>query len=133
VIWDTGELVLIIKYYPDEMHVTKCLQIKAPVLILIKFDKSEVIMGNAEDYGNYNLLIIKAGYISEDIEHYFKVTTKDDGVEWIYICPSNYKGIKSRYKRGSRFFSDGMKIIEDVLNTLKIPSRISIRNKYLGR
>ena len=78
----------------------------------------------------HHILLAKAGFSDRDIDKYFRLVVDDEGADWTFVCPSDYKGISDRTRRIERFYKDGLNIIGDVLRELGLPDEINIPKRY---
>jgi hypothetical protein len=117
-------------YFPNKKHVEDSLQVNDPVLILVKHDQSEMIVGNIDECGEHYILLAKAGRSMNDIDKYFRVIASDDGADWTFVCPADYKGLKNRDYRIKQFYNDGTDAIIKALKALNLPEDLRIPKRY---
>lgn len=117
--------------YPTDRAVAEAISAKDPLLVLISFDGSTVIMSHIDEAVEHHILLEKAGFDSRDIDKYFRIVLDaDDGADWTFICPPDYKGIADKQRRITAFYKDGFAAISDVLSQLGFMVSISIPKRY---
>lgn len=116
--------------YPNALEVDKAILEDEPLLILISFDGETVIMSHIDEAVEHHILLMKAGFKDTDIDKYFRLVYTNQGSDWTFICPSNYKNILIKEKRIERFYNDGFSIITDTLKKLNLNTNIEIPRRY---
>lgn len=115
---------------PTEQDVLQAIEHDEPLLLLIAFDGSEVIMSHL-DYGvEHHILLSKANRPAGDLDKYYRIILDRSGADWTFICPENYKGITDRTKRISEFYKNGFATISAVLERLGYLVGINIPKRY---
>jgi hypothetical protein len=100
-----------------------------PMLAVITFDGSRAMIGHADDCMEHHILLAKCGLPSSGIDSYFRISFDRDGANWTFACPPDYKGIRDKSARITRFYMDGFTVISafmaemGLLVGLKIPKR----------
>jgi hypothetical protein len=100
-----------------------------PMLAVIAFDGSRAMIGHADDCMEHHILLAKCGLSSSDIDSYFRISFDRDGANWTFACPPEYRGIRDKSARITRFYMDGFTVISafmaemGLLVGLKIPKR----------
>lgn len=119
-----------VRYLPDEDKIIKSRQVDDPMLILISHDSDFVIIGNIDVYGEHLILLKHAGLQEREIDNFFRVIANNEGADWTFVCPSNYKNIIDRDKRIEFFYNDGIDKITKVLKELNFGTEINIPKRY---
>ncbi|BDF57480.1 hypothetical protein CE91St36_02970 [Christensenellaceae bacterium] len=115
---------------PTDQDVLQAIEADEPLLVLIAFDGSEVIMGRL-DYGvEHHILLSRADRPADDLDKYYRIILDRSGADWTFVCPENYKGIKDRTKRISEFYKNGFAVISSVLDQLGYLVGINIPKRY---
>ncbi len=121
---------MIIKYYPDETRVKEAMQADDPLLMLVSYDGSEVLLSNIDDAFEHLILLKKLDYKETEIDRFFRLVLNREGADWTFVCPSNYKGISSKEKRIETFYEDGITQISIAIETVGYNVEIQIPQRY---
>ena len=116
--------------YPSEADVNNAVSNKEPLLVLISFDGKTVIMSLIDEAVEHHILLLKAGFSDKDISRYFRLVLDDEGADWTFVCPPDYKGISDKTRRIKQFYKDGFAVISDVLQELGLMVGINIPRRY---
>jgi len=116
--------------YPTAADVDKAVAEHEPLLVLISFDGSEVIMSHIDEAVEHHILLEKAGFDSRDIDKYFRIVLDSEGADWTFVCPPDYKGIEDKQRRITAFYKDGFTAISGVLSELGFMVGINIPKRY---
>lgn len=116
--------------YPTAADVDKAISDGEPLLLLISFDGSSVIISHIDEAVEHHILLEKAGFDSRDIDKYFRIVLDSDGADWTFICPPDYKGITDKQRRITAFYKDGFTAISGVLSELGFMVGINIPKRY---
>ena len=116
--------------YPDEAAVNLAIKDGEPLLVLISFDGRTVIMSHVDDAFEHHVLLEKVGIDSRSIDKYFRIVLDDEGADWTFVCPPDYKGIEDKQRRITAFYKDGFAAISDVLSELGMMVGINIPKRY---
>lgn len=116
--------------YPSDKEVDKAMREKEPLLVLISFEGKRVIMSQIDEAVEHHILPAKTGSPSTDIDKYFRLVLDEDGADWTFVCPPDYKGIEDKQRRITAFYKDGFSVISDVLSKLGIMVGINIPRRY---
>ena len=108
----------------------KAIEENEPVLILVPFDDEVVLIGHIDDAVEHHILLSKLGYNSLDIDKYYRIIADKDGVNWTFVCPSDYMNIQNRDKRLDSFYNNGETAILDVVKHLGLSTEINIPKRY---
>lgn len=101
-----------------------------PMMAVISFDGSQAYVSHLDDGGEHHILLQKAGQPSTDIDKYFRIIFDQDGADWTFICPPDYKGITRKDKRIQAFYRDGIAVISEFLSELGYLCDIKIPKRY---
>lgn len=116
--------------YPSETDVNNAISNKEPLLVLISFDCETVIVSHIDEAMEHHILLMKAGFSDRDIDKYFRIVLDDEGADWTFVCPPDYKNISDKNRRIKAFYKDGFNIISDVLQELGFMVGINIPRRY---
>lgn len=116
--------------YPSNEEVEKAITQREPILMLISFDGKTVIMSQIDEAMEHHILLLKAGFSDKDIDKYFRLVLDDDGADWTFVCPPDYKNISDKTRRIKQFYKDGFSVISDVLQELGFIVGINIPRRY---
>ncbi len=119
-----------IKYYPEEASVKKSFIDDDPLLMLVSFDKIEMLISNIDAAVEHNILLKKLNYSELDIDKFFRVVVNKDGADWTFVCPENYKNIKDKVRRIETFYNDGFEAISEALKLINYNVNIDIPKRY---
>lgn len=116
--------------YPTAADVDKAISDGEPLLLLISFDGSRVIISHIDEAVEHHILLEKAGVDSRDIDKYFRIVLDSEGADWTFVCPPDYKGIEDKQRRITAFYKDGFAAISEVLSELGFMVGINIPKRY---
>ena len=116
--------------YPVETDVNKAIAEKEPLLVLISFDGETAIISHIDEAVEHHILLAKAGFPSTDIDKYFRIVLDEDGADWTFVCPPDYKGIADKQRRITAFYKDGFSTISEALSELGFMVGINIPKRY---
>lgn len=116
--------------YPTDQAINKAIADKDPLLVLISFDGSTAIVSHIDEAVEHHILLEKAGFDSRDIDKYFRIVLDDEGADWTFVCPPDYKNIKDKQRRITAFYKDGFSVISDVLSQMGFMVGINIPKRY---
>lgn len=116
--------------YPSEADVNNAISNKEPLLVLISFDGKTVITSHIDEAMEHHILLLKAGFSDKDIDKYFRIILDDEGADWTFVCPPDYKNISDKSRRIKAFYKDGFSIISDALQELGFMVGINIPRRY---
>lgn len=117
-------------YYPVREAVNEAVKAKEPLLVLVSFDGQTCIVSSADEAVEHHILLEKAGFSSRDVDKYFRIVLGDDGADWTFVCPPDYKGITDKQRRITAFYKDGISVISDALLGLGFMVGINIPKRY---
>ena len=116
--------------YPSEKEVQTAIDQKEPLLVLISFDGETVIMSHIDQAVEHHILLMKTGFSDKDIDKFFRIVLDDEGADWTFVCPLDYKNISDRTRRIRQFYKDGFAVISDVLQEIGFMVGINIPKRY---
>ena len=116
--------------YPSEKEVNTAIAEKEPMLVLISFDGRTAIISQIDEAMEHHILLAKAGFPSTDIDKYFRIVLDEDGADWTFVCPPDYKVISDKQRRITAFYKDGFAVISDTLAQLGFMVGINIPKRY---
>ena len=116
--------------YPSEKEVQTAIDQKEPLLVLISFDGETVIMSHIDQAVEHHILLMKTGFSDKDIDKFFRIILDDEGADWTFVCPLDYKNISDRTRRIRQFYKDGFAVISDVLQEIGFMVGINIPKRY---
>lgn len=119
-----------IKYYPDETTVKAAMQVDDPLLMLVSIDGEEILLSNIDDAVEHLILLRKLNYEDTDIDKFFRVVVNQDGADWTFVCPTNYKNIENKDRRIESFYKDGIDIIAKAVKAIGYEVNIEIPKRY---
>lgn len=101
-----------------------------PLLVLITFNGETAIAAPIDIAMEHHILLEKCGLKSTDIDKYFRIVLDEDGADWTFVCPPDYKGITDKTRRIREFYKDGFSIIPQVTSALGFMVGIDIPRRY---
>lgn len=116
--------------YPSESDVNRAIKDNEPLLVLISFDGKTVIISQIDEAVEHHILLMKTGFKDTDIDKFFRIVLDNDGADWTFVCPPDYKNISDKQRRIGQFYKDGFSIISDVLHDLGYMVGINIPRRY---
>lgn len=116
--------------YPSSETVDKAIKNDDPILMLVSFDGTEVIISCIDDTVEHWVLLSQTGHDPSDIDKYFRVVVDKNGADWTFVCPPNYKGIPDKLRRLKAFYKDGFDTISDALLEIGYMVGINIPTRY---
>lgn len=115
---------------PDSSEVNRAVNDNEPLLMLISFDGKTAIVSQIDEAVEHHILLEKAGFDSRDIDKYFRIVLNNEGADWTFICPPDYKGIDDKQRRISAFYKDGFSVISSALSEFGFMVGINIPKRY---
>lgn len=116
--------------YPAKEDVDKAIAEKEPLLVLVSFDGERVIASHIDEAVEHHILLMKAGFSDKDIDKYFRLVLDDEGADWTFVCPPEYKNIGDKARRIKQFYKDGFAVIPEALQQLGFMVGINIPKRY---
>ena len=121
----------IIKYYGSDSEQKEFINHdEEPLMAVIAFDGSKAVVSPLDEAVEHHILLAKA-LDSFDIDKYYRIIFDNEGVDWTFVCPPDYKGINNKEKRIAEFFKDGVDTITSFLNEIGYDVPINIPKRYL--
>lgn len=129
----------IIRYYGSDTDKNEFINNDSePLMAVIAHDGSRAVVSLLDEGCEHHLLLANA-LDRYDIDKYFRIIFDNEGADWTFVCPPEYKGITNKEKRISQFFSDGIDTITVFLNKvgysgveINIPRRYRRHIDYLN-
>jgi len=119
-----------IQFYPDQKKVFEAMQENDPLLMLISYDKSRILVANIDDSFEHHVLLRQLGYSEMDIDKYYRIVINQEGADWTFVCPTEYKGISDKNKRIETFYNDGIEAITEAMHTIGYECEVNIPQRY---
>ncbi len=119
-----------ITFYPSQEATAAAQKAKEPLLVLVSFGGENVLAGPLDDAMEHHILLAKLGQSSMDIDKYFRLVVDDEGADWTFVCPPDYKGIQDKARRIEAFYKDGFAVIPVALHALGYLVGIDIPRRY---
>lgn len=116
--------------YPSPEALDEAIKAHEPLLVVISFDGQSAIASPLDEAVEHHILLAKAGIRSTDIDKYFRIVLDEDGADWTFVCPPDYKGIEDKTRRIREFYKDGFTIIPQVTSALGYMVGIDIPRRY---
>lgn len=116
--------------YPDERSVKNGIEAKEPLLMLVSFDGKTVIISHIDEAVEHHVLLLKAGFSDRDVGKYFRLVVDEDGADWTFVCPPDYKNIFDKTRCIKQFYKDGFSVISNALCDLGFGVGINIPKRY---
>ena len=128
----------ILKYYGSDESKTEFINHDSePLMALISYDGTLAVVSLLDEGFEHHILLAKA-LDRSDIDYFFRVIFDDEGADWTFVCPPDYKGIINKEKRIKAFFDDGIDKITEFLSSIgygnisiNIPKRYRRHLEYM--
>ena len=122
--------IKITKYYgSDETKSEFINHDNEPLMAVIAHDGSHAVVSLLDEGCEHHLLLAKS-LNQYNIDEYFRIIFDNEGADWTFVCPPEYKGINSKEERIKTFFSDGIDIITEFLKQIGYEIEINIPKRY---
>lgn len=102
-----------IKYHPDEKTVRTAISNDDPLLVLVRFDGTEVIVCNIDDAGEHVILLRKMNLSELLLNQYFRLVVNREAADLI----------GQGYNDGIDIISKGLKALGYEKTRIEIPDR----------
>ncbi len=120
----------IIKYYGGDTDKNEFINHDSePLMAVISHDGSQAVVSLLDEGCEHHILLAKA-LDSYEIDKYFRIIFDDEGADWTFVCPPDYKGITNKEKRIEQFFNDGVDIITEFLKAIDYNVPINVPKRY---
>ncbi|MBQ8300947.1 MAG: hypothetical protein IJX57_03175 [Clostridia bacterium] len=121
----------IIKYYGSDAEQKEFVNNNSePLMAVIAHDGSKAVVSLLDEGCEHHILLANA-LDKHDIDKYFRIIFDNEGADWTFVCPPEYKGITNKEKRISQFFNDGIYIITAFLKEIGYDNvEINIPRRY---
>lgn len=116
--------------YPSPDVFDAAVKENEPLLALISFDGETLVASPLDEAVEHHILLAKTGFKSADIDRYFRIVLDEDGADWTFVCPPDYKGITDKTRRIREFYKDGFVIIPLATSALGYIVGIDIPRRY---
>lgn len=116
--------------YPSADALDTAIKQHEPLLVVISFDGESAIAAPLDEAVEHHILLAKAGIRSTEIDKYFRIVLDEDGADWTFVCPPDYKRIADKTRRIREFYKDGFTIIPQVTSALGYMVGIGIPRRY---
>lgn len=128
----------IIKYYGSDAEKKEFISHDSePLMAVIAHDGSHAVVSLLDEGCEHHILLAKA-LDRYDIDKYFRIIFDDEGADWTFVCPPDYKGITNKEKRITQFYNNGVDVITRFLNEIgygdvpiNIPKRYRRHMNYM--
>ena len=100
-----------------------------PLIAVIAHDGTHAAVALLDEGCEHHILLAKA-LDRYNIDEYFRIVFDNEGADWTFVCPPNYKGITNKEHRITQFFNDGVDIITDFLKAVGYDVPINIPRRY---
>lgn len=108
----------IIKYYGSDTDKKEFINHDdEPLMAVIAHDGSHAVVSLLDEGFEHHILLSKA-LDRSDIDKYFRIIFDDEGADWTFVCPPDYKGIVNKEKRITQFYNNGIDIITKFLKEI---------------
>lgn len=121
---------LSLAYFPDEATVRAAMNRNDPLLVLVSFDRTELIVAGVDDAVEHAVLLGKVGQRETEIDSFFRIVLNRSGADWTFVCPVTYRDMADRERRIARFYADGIEAIREGMNSLGYEGPIDIPTRY---
>ncbi len=120
----------IIKYYGSDTEQAEFVNHDdEPLMAVIAHDLSHAVVSLLDEGFEHHILLSKARN-QTDIDKYYRIIFDDEGADWTFVCPPDYKGITNKEKRITQFSNDGVDAINEFLKLLGYEVPINIPKRY---
>lgn len=92
-------------------------------------DINEKIVSLLDEACEHHILLANA-LDKYNIDQYFRIIFDNEGADWTFVCPPDYKGITNKEKRISQFFNDGVDTITEFIKAVGYDVPINIPKRY---
>lgn len=108
----------IIKYYGSDTEKHEFVNHDGePLMAVIAHDGSHAVVSLLDEGCEHHILLAKS-IDRYNIDGYFRIIFDNDGADWTFVCPPEYKAITNKEKRIEQFFKDGVDAITEFLKDI---------------
>ena len=100
-----------------------------PLMAVIAHDGTRAVVSSLDEGCEHHILLAKA-LDQYDIDRYFRIIFDNEGADWTFVCPPDYKGITNKERRIKQFFNDGVDAISAFLKEIGYDVPINIPKRY---
>ena len=120
----------IIKYYGSDAGCNEFINHNSePLMAVIAHDGSHAVVSLLDEGCDHHILLAKS-LDKYNIDEYCRIIFDNEGADWTFVCPPDYKNITNKEKRISQFFKDGDKVIGEFLKTIGYDVPVNIPKRY---
>lgn len=120
----------IIKYYGSDTEQKEFINHDSePLMAVISHDGAEAVVSLLDEGCEHHILLANA-LDKYNIDEYFRIIFDDEGADWTFVCPPEYKCITNKEKRIEQFFNDGVDTITEFLKEIGYDVPINIPKRY---
>ena len=120
----------IIKYYGTDSEKREFINHDSePLMAVIANDGSCAAVSLLDEGGEHHILLANA-MNRHDINKFFRIIFDNEGCDWTFVCPPDYKNISDKERRITRFFADGVDVITEFLKAVGYDVPIEIPRRY---
>lgn len=101
-----------------------------PLIAAIKHDEEHAIVALLDDGFEHSVLLRKVLGTDEDLDLYYRIIFNQEGADWTFVCPNDYKDITVKEKRIEEFYKEGYRTISRFLRQIQYPEVIEIPKRY---
>ena len=101
-----------------------------PLMALVAIDGSHAIASLLDEGFEHNVLLRNVKGTDRDLDKYFRIIFNEDGADWTFVCPPNYRGITNKEHRIKKFYDDGYENIKEFLKEVGYPEEVGIPRRY---
>jgi len=122
--------IKITKYYGSDEKKSEFINHDSePLMAVFAHDGSHAVVSLLDEGCEHHLLLANA-LNQYNIDEYFRIIFDNEGADWIFVCPPEYKGVANKEERIKIFFSDGIDIITKFLKQIGYETEINIPKRY---
>ncbi len=120
----------IIKYYGTDTERKDFIKHdNEPLMAVIAHDGTLAVVSLLDEGCEHHILLAKA-LDKHNIDEYFRIIFDNEGADWTFVCPPDYKSITNKEHRITQFFNDGVDMITAFLKNIGYDVPINIPKRY---
>ncbi|MDR1736812.1 MAG: hypothetical protein LBR85_08115 [Oscillospiraceae bacterium] len=116
--------------YSEQIDAHAAISNGEPMLAVISFDCKKAYMAHIDEALEHHILLAKVNLPGAEIDRYFRIVFDNEGADWTFVCPPDYKGIVDRARRIAEFYKDGFAAISAFLSEIGLFADIKIPRRY---